>query len=67
MCIYVDGILDNSIAADQSVINITEEPVRIGDSTVQSGDSSNILIDDVRIYNRSLIPDEICEIYDATK
>lgn len=67
MRLYVDGVLDNSIVASNGEINVTKEPVRIGDDSLQSGPPSNVLIDDVRIYNRALGPDEIIKLHDDTQ
>ena len=67
MRLYVDGVLDNSIVASEGEINVTKEPVRIGDDSLQSGPPSNVLIDDVRIYSRPLSVEEIVELYNETK
>jgi hypothetical protein len=66
MRIYVDGRHNSSIRASGEM-NVTVDPVRIGDHTADPSTSLDALIDDVRIYNRALGPDEVAELYSATK
>jgi len=59
--LYIDGNLDSSTAAS-GTIRVNEEPVYIGANSQIPDRFYNGLIDDVRIYNYALNPEEISEI-----
>jgi hypothetical protein len=59
--LYVDGNLDASTTAS-GTIRVNEEPVYIGANSQVLDRFYNGLIDDVRIYNYALNPEEVSEI-----
>jgi len=61
ICIYVDGILDNTEDASGSISNSTYN-VLIGENEEAPGREWNGQIDDVRIYNRALSHGEIVSL-----
>ncbi len=68
LCLYVDGILDEStVAAPGQAISVTTGPVRIGGDAMQLFTPSDMLVDDVQIYNRALNSTEVARLYEETK
>ncbi len=62
--LYVDGELDKEVDADGNPIGYTEDPLLIGakfENTYRN--SWNGLIDDVRIYDYALSPEQIDSLY----
>jgi hypothetical protein len=59
--IYVNGILKSTSASNCPTSSATD--LHIGDSPNRAQRQFNGLIDDVRIYNRALSPDEIKRLY----
>ncbi|GKY89317.1 hypothetical protein STA1M1_31860 [Sinisalibacter aestuarii] len=59
--IYVNGVLENS-TPQTGTLNDGSNDLIIGNG---SGGAFNGNIDDVRIYNRALTPDEVWQLYDA--
>ncbi len=62
MFLYVDGKLDLS-AETATSIPVNDQPVYIGENSQRPGRRWNGLIDDVRVYNRALAPQEIEALY----
>jgi len=60
--LYVDGVEDTSENASGSINNI-DYPVYIGENAELTGRYWNGLIDDVRVYDRALLPGDINDIY----
>lgn len=58
MYLYVDGALDNDGSAT-GTIGTNNQPVYIGENSEMPGREWNGLMDDVRIYNSALDPNEI--------
>ena len=65
MFLYVDGSLSVSAAAS-GTIDSNKDPLSIG-ADLWPYSKWKGLVDDVRIYNRALSSDEVCDLYDATK
>ncbi|MBA7639403.1 hypothetical protein ES703_47061 [subsurface metagenome] len=61
ICIYVDGILDNTEDASGSISNSSYN-VLIGENEEMTGREWNGLIDELRIYNRALSHGEIVSL-----
>ena len=64
MMIYVNGVLENTLAGMTASFN-TNHPLLIGANTYISGASYfwNGKIDDIRIYNRALNANEVTQLY----
>lgn len=63
---YIDGSLVRSLTVDGNLANtISSDPVTIGASAQNGGESFNGIIDEVSIYNRALTANEILAIYNA--
>lgn len=62
--LYIDGQVDRS-QASSGTINKNNYKVMIGENAQQQGRCWNGLIDDVRIYNRALDPNEILQVKDG--
>ena len=61
MCLYVNGVLDTSMAAACVFSNATD--LTIGQNSQNSLDNYQGSLSDVRIYNRALSPSEISQLY----
>ena len=61
LSMYIDGTFKNSQAVTNAVSNVTYA-LGIGENTESSG-TWNGQIDEVRVYNRALSPDEIKRLY----
>jgi outer membrane lipoprotein-sorting protein len=61
ICLYVDGILDVSSEASGN-IRVNDQPVYIGTNSEMPDRFWNGALDDVRIYNYALSPDEMATI-----
>lgn len=59
---YIDGELDNSYSISGTLSTGYDNPIYIGSNAVNAFISSSI--DDVRLYNRALSPDEIAKLYE---
>jgi uncharacterized protein (TIGR02145 family) len=67
---YINGVLDKSISATSNTLSSTNWPLFIGKSTNQSSCNCQLfngIIDDVRIYNRTLTTTEVSELYSSEK
>lgn len=62
LCIYIDGELDNSVAASGSIVSDSRNVWIGGNSQFPGNYLFRGLIDDVRIYNHVLEEDEIAEL-----
>ncbi len=62
MQLYINGI-DNGTLAKTGALSVTNEEIRIGDNPPSGGRNFDGLIDDVRIYNRSLSSSAIDSMY----
>jgi hypothetical protein len=60
--IYVDGVLEGSDPATAAVVNVAHN-FAIGENLQQTGRHWSGQIDDVRLYNRAITPDEIKRLY----
>ncbi|MCX6903384.1 MAG: LamG domain-containing protein [Verrucomicrobia bacterium] len=58
VAVYVDGVLDGSVAAS-GPLALNTEPVWLGDNSAARGQSFNGLLDDVRLYAYGLSEEEI--------
>ncbi len=63
MSIYVNGIKENEI--NGAVISAAAAPLYIGALTAAGGNTLNGTLDEVRIYNKTLTPEQILENYNA--
>jgi hypothetical protein len=63
---YIDGKLEQAVAADKGIDVSTEAEVRIGRSSQQSNDADwySGCIDEVRLYNKALSDEEIKQNYE---
>ena len=59
--IYIDGELAASKEVSQKTISTNDYAVAIGTDTERTGREFQGKIDNVRIYNRALSPEEICD------
>ncbi len=63
--LFVNGVQVGSRSPTQTgTINVSANPLRIGGNTVLAGRYFKGLIDEVRVYNRALIQEEIAAIRD---
>jgi hypothetical protein len=61
--IYIDGVVDKS---DSNILTAVAQSASADNANIgrrADGNTFNGLIDDVRIYNRALSPDEIKRLY----
>jgi hypothetical protein len=66
--LYVDGIDDTRPSEDPEAFNLTaDQDVRIGSRPASNDRFFFGLIDDVRIYDRALTPEEIAWLAGRTK
>jgi len=63
--LYVDGKLDVSIPIGPGELNPTSGVVTIGDP--RGSGSSELWLDDVRLYRRALSAEEVPHLYEETK
>ncbi len=61
--IYIDGVLNRSVAKTGDVLQSTGGTIEIGRETVTSGEYFNGTIDEIRIYNRSLSTEQVQQLY----
>ncbi len=69
MRVYIDGVQSSSLAVTSSsngVKDFTGYPFYLGTRNFGSGPWFNGILDDARIYNRSLSGDEVRDLYYAT-
>jgi large repetitive protein len=62
MALYVDGVLENSVAASGRLA-LNTEPLWLGNSPAARGEWYNGLLDDVRLYRHGLSEEEIKALY----
>lgn len=60
---YVNGVLRGTASSTTPIDYTTSVPVRIGRSSDSSSNYTNGLIDETRIYNRSLNNNEVSQLY----
>jgi serine/threonine protein kinase/tetratricopeptide (TPR) repeat protein len=66
--LYIDGTLKTYLPLlTNHYINQSDEKMLIGDRYEHGESQGNWKIDDIRIYNRALSPDDISELYTYTK
>ncbi|MCP5096231.1 MAG: LamG domain-containing protein, partial [Chloroflexi bacterium] len=62
--LYVDGVLDTSLAVTGSV-NTNDYPVMIGDNAQRGGRNFGGWIDDVKIYDQALSDSDVAALYNV--
>jgi hypothetical protein len=62
--VYINGVLDNWLSASGPIPSSPYDLVFGSRSTGAPGEFLNGTMDEVRIYNRSLSPDEVAALYD---
>ncbi|AKG91304.1 WD40-like repeat protein [Geoglobus ahangari] len=63
--IYINGVLNNEVN-DTFTINTNSYPLTIGYKVALDNSYLNGVVDDVRIYNRALTPEEVKMLYYST-
>lgn len=63
---YVNGVLDRQISVSGNMDTVAY-PITIGKTADSAGNYFNGLIDDARVYNRTLSPTEIAALYNGGK
>ena len=61
--IYVNGVLDNTPASFTGPLNTDTRPLCIGGRA--SGDWFDGILDDIRLYNRAITPEEVLHLHSA--
>ncbi|MBL7937115.1 MAG: T9SS type A sorting domain-containing protein [Bacteroidia bacterium] len=63
MLIYVDGTLDGSVVGNYMPENIFRTKNKIGGSNAPLNDATNAFIDDFRLYDRAITPEEVTQLF----
>jgi murein DD-endopeptidase MepM/ murein hydrolase activator NlpD len=68
MRVYVNGNLSGTISFPSAEIVSGPDPLRIGTPFLTGGDQAGLngLIDEVRIYNRAISPEEVQQLYEVS-
>lgn len=63
MLIYVDGVLDGSAIGNFMPENIFRTQNKIGGSNAPLNDATSAFIDDFRLYDRAITPEEVTQLF----
>jgi hypothetical protein len=64
LSIYVDGVLDASVTGNFMPENIFRTQNKIGGSNAPLNDATNAFIDDFRLYDRAITPEEVTQLFE---
>ncbi|MES2513849.1 MAG: LamG-like jellyroll fold domain-containing protein [Bacteroidota bacterium] len=64
LLIYVDGVLDVSATGNFMPENIYRTQNKIGGSNAPLNDATNAYIDDFRLYDRAITPEEVTQLFE---